>query len=279
MNWLLSTYESATLPSSTTTLPSASQITPTSSSQSPPLSHGYFLHFTRSSLPDIISGMSSLGYFIEHADYFNFHPNNRYTFTYHHPVSKYHGTIHTSPSTVSAQTLATELSSSCSSTSSSSSSGVPSLIPPPAGSACVPSPSSPICNSNVLYFNGGYNTHIHGASWVGRKTRIEERKKERLERDERRKNKPRPENVSSRTVSTDVETPLSSPCTLYSTFLTLEHSHFVSAQLESAYVGSRDTSDHMTRFAHRLCKAVVLFSLKHLTPGLFDQLLKRDSPQ
>lgn len=129
------------------------------------------------------------------------------------------------------------------------------------GQKCVPSPTSTNAGSpgSIMYFNGGYNTHVHSGAISGTRQREKERQAKKEE-----------EETSSNQSSTSAVPVKSSTVVdedeafthLFDT--SLESDYFIGIQLESAYEGARDTPKNISLFASQLCASMVQFVCTHV---------------
>jgi len=112
------------------------------------------------------------------------------------------------------------------------------------GHPCVPSPTSPHAHlhGRPMYFNGGYNTCVHGSSVAGTAQREKER------------------------AADAAAAPAPSSSDPFDALFRseLEPGNFISVQLESAYEGHRETDAQMRRFAQHLAQALCTFAEWHV---------------
>jgi hypothetical protein len=129
------------------------------------------------------------------------------------------------------------------------------------GHPCVPSPTSPHAHlpphgKKLTYFNGGYNTCVHGSNLMGVAQREKERAAAAIAS----------ASAAGATASVHPAATPTDPDPSFSALFTstLEAECFVSVQIESAYEDNRDSDAHMQRFAHNLAQALCTFTQWHV---------------
>jgi len=121
--------------------------------------------------------------------------------------------------------------------------------------ACVPSPSSPDAQPySLTYFNGGYNTCVHGGSILGERQRAKERKRKTDERAATTSVE-----VASKRIIADPD-----PYFTQAFHSHLERDCFLSMQLETAYQHCRDSEESMRTFSTHLARALCIFMRRHV---------------
>jgi len=127
------------------------------------------------------------------------------------------------------------------------------------GHPCVPSPTSPHAHlpphGKLTYFNGGYNTCVHGSNLIGAAQREKERAAAAIAA-----------SAAGATALVQSAPTISDPDPSFGALFTstLEAECFVSVQIESAYEDNRDSDAHMKRFARNLAEALCTFTQWHV---------------